>query len=146
MKHPSPPLVIKSFAKVNLYLRVINKRKDGFHNLDTLFSRIDLHDTVVLRGRGDSTINIKCAHRDVPKDRTNLCFRAADALRRQAGLSAGLDIEIKTHSRRRRLGRRVFERRKRTPGVKQVLAFKFVQGEAGGFGLRDRQRRRVFHP
>jgi len=89
------PLVIKSFAKLNLYLRVLGRRKDNFHNLDTLFVRIDLADTIIIKGRKDSLIRIKCASRHVPKDKTNLCFRAAELLRQEFKLSFGLEIEIK---------------------------------------------------
>jgi len=89
------PLVIKSFAKLNLYLRVLGRRKDNFHNLDTLFVRIELADTIILKGRKDSLIRIKCDSRHVPKDETNLCFRAAELLRQEFNLSLGLEIEIK---------------------------------------------------
>ena len=94
MKHSSLPLVIKSFAKLNLYLRVLGKRKDNFHNLDTLFVRIDLADTIILKSRKDSLIRIKCASRHVPKDETNLCFRAAELLRQKFKINSGLEIEI----------------------------------------------------
>ncbi|MDD5506023.1 MAG: 4-(cytidine 5'-diphospho)-2-C-methyl-D-erythritol kinase [Candidatus Omnitrophica bacterium] len=89
------PLVIKSFAKINLYLRVLGKRRDNFHNLDTLFARIDLADTIIIKGREDSRIRITCASRHVPKDECNLCFRAADLLRQEFKLRYGLEIEIK---------------------------------------------------
>ncbi len=95
MKRSSPPLVIKSFAKLNLYLQVLNKRKDGFHNLSTLFARIDLADTIIFRKRRDSLIKIKCAHRQVPKDETNLCYRAAALLKQDLKLSFGIEIEIR---------------------------------------------------
>ncbi|MFA7294268.1 MAG: 4-(cytidine 5'-diphospho)-2-C-methyl-D-erythritol kinase [Candidatus Omnitrophota bacterium] len=95
MKPRNEPLIIKSFAKINLYLRVLDKRRDNFHNLDTLFARIDLADTIIIKGRKDGCIRIKCDSRHVPKDETNLCFRAADLLRQEFKLSHGLEIEIK---------------------------------------------------
>ncbi|MBU0548663.1 MAG: 4-(cytidine 5'-diphospho)-2-C-methyl-D-erythritol kinase [Candidatus Omnitrophica bacterium] len=95
MKHCNIPLVIKSFAKLNLYLRVLDKRKDNFHNLDTLFVRIDLADTIILRGLKDNLIRIKCDNQHVPKNETNLCFRAAELLRQEFKLNLGLEIEIK---------------------------------------------------
>jgi len=95
MKHSRSPLVIKSFAKLNLYLQVLNKRKDNFHNLNTLFVRIDLADTIILKERKDSLIRIKCDSRHVPKDKTNFCFRAAELLKQELNLSYGLEIEIK---------------------------------------------------
>lgn len=41
-------LKLKSFAKVNLFLHVLNKREDGYHNILSLLSRIDLFDTITI--------------------------------------------------------------------------------------------------
>jgi len=95
MKHSSSPLSIKSFAKLNLYLQVLNKRKDNFHNLKTLLCRIDLADTLIFRARKDSLIKIKCSSRNVPKHKTNLCWRAAKLLQQELKLNFGVEIEIK---------------------------------------------------
>ena len=89
------PLIIKSFAKINLYLQVLSKRKDNFHNLSTLFARIDLADTLIFRKRRDSFIRIKCAHPQVPQDETNLCYRAAALLKQELNLGLGIEIELK---------------------------------------------------
>ncbi|MDO8489602.1 MAG: 4-(cytidine 5'-diphospho)-2-C-methyl-D-erythritol kinase [Candidatus Omnitrophota bacterium] len=95
MKQSSSALAVKSFAKINLYLKILSKRKDNFHNLSTLFCRIDLADTVTLKNRKDGLIRIKCASPHVPCDETNLCWRAAELLRQEFGLDFGLDIELK---------------------------------------------------
>jgi 4-diphosphocytidyl-2C-methyl-D-erythritol kinase len=92
---PLSSLVTKSFAKLNLYLQVLNKRKDNFHNLSTLFVRIDLADTIIFRKRRDNLIKIKCNSRQVPKDKTNLCYRAAALLKQELKLSSGIEIELK---------------------------------------------------
>ncbi|MDD5109259.1 MAG: 4-(cytidine 5'-diphospho)-2-C-methyl-D-erythritol kinase [Candidatus Omnitrophica bacterium] len=97
MKQSSSALAVKSFAKVNLYLQILNKRKDNFHNLNTLFCRVDLADTIILKNRQDGLIKIKCINRHVPCDRTNLCWRAAELLKQKYGLSFGLDIDIQKH-------------------------------------------------
>ena len=39
-------IALKSFAKINLGLQVLNKRSDGYHNIDSIFIQIDLHDTL----------------------------------------------------------------------------------------------------
>jgi 4-diphosphocytidyl-2-C-methyl-D-erythritol kinase len=95
MKHFHSSLAVKSFAKLNLYLQVLNKRQDNFHNLSTLFCRIDLADTVIFKNRKDGLIKIKCDSRQVPGDKTNLCWRAAELLKQELKLDSGLDIEIK---------------------------------------------------
>jgi 4-diphosphocytidyl-2-C-methyl-D-erythritol kinase len=85
---------IKSFAKINLGLEVLGRRDDGYHELRTLFQTIDLHDDVVLRPRPRG-VSISCRHPLVPRDATNLAARAAEALRRYARVSAGVEIEIR---------------------------------------------------
>jgi len=98
MKHSSSTLVIKSFAKLNLFLQVLNKRKDNFHNLKTLFCRIDLADTLIFRARKDGLIKIKCSSHNVPKDKTNLCWRAARLLQQESKLrSNGLPSNWQSH-------------------------------------------------
>ncbi|MCX5694379.1 MAG: 4-(cytidine 5'-diphospho)-2-C-methyl-D-erythritol kinase [Candidatus Omnitrophica bacterium] len=95
MKHAAVPLVVKSFAKLNLYLQVLNKRKDGFHNLNTLFARIDLADTIIFKKRKDSLIKFKCNNQQVPEDETNLCYRAAALLKQKFNVNSGVGIELK---------------------------------------------------
>ena len=41
-----PPYSIKSFAKINLGLKVLNKRLDEFHNIDSIFIEINLYDKI----------------------------------------------------------------------------------------------------
>ena len=95
MKQAFSALAVKSPAKLNLYLEVLNKRQDNFHNLNTLFCRIDLADTIIFKRRKDGLIKIKCDSRQVPGDRTNLAYRAAALLKQEFKLDFGIDIEIK---------------------------------------------------
>ncbi len=67
---------VSSPAKINLFLQVIGKRPDGYHDLRTLMCCIGLYDTIRLRF-DEKTISLDCTHPDVPRDRTNLAWRAA---------------------------------------------------------------------
>jgi 4-diphosphocytidyl-2-C-methyl-D-erythritol kinase len=88
-------LIIHSYAKLNLYLAVLNKRKDNYHNLNTIFERIDLCDRIILALRpGGHKIRIICQDPDVPADETNLCYRSAKLLFDKFHLEKGLDITI----------------------------------------------------
>jgi 4-diphosphocytidyl-2-C-methyl-D-erythritol kinase len=87
-------LVIKSYAKVNLFLEVLNKRPDNYHNLNTLFERISLSDTITLKPRRDDLIKISCDNSRVPLGKTNLCFKAAKLLKDEFNIKRGLDIKI----------------------------------------------------
>ncbi|PIP19073.1 MAG: 4-(cytidine 5'-diphospho)-2-C-methyl-D-erythritol kinase [Candidatus Omnitrophica bacterium CG08_land_8_20_14_0_20_41_16] len=90
-------LVIKSYAKLNLYLRVINKRSDNYHNLKTIFERISLADRIILKPRKDNLIKVSCNNKAVPLDEANLCFKAAKLLRDKFAAAEGLDINIAKH-------------------------------------------------
>jgi 4-diphosphocytidyl-2-C-methyl-D-erythritol kinase len=92
-----PPLsaggvTVPSYAKVNLYLDVRGKRPDGYHQLETLFERIDLADQIQIETRREKGIEFACAHPQVPEDQTNLVVRAVQAYQQATGWSAGLRI------------------------------------------------------
>ncbi len=87
-------ITLHPYAKINLYLKVLDKRKDNFHNLVTLFERIDLRDTIALRCRRDKLIKVSCAAPGVPRDNSNLCARSAQLLQDRFRLPCGFDIRI----------------------------------------------------
>jgi 4-diphosphocytidyl-2-C-methyl-D-erythritol kinase len=64
-----------SFAKVNLYLYIESKRSDGYHNLNTLMTQIDLKDDIRINFDSNS-LTIVCDHPDVPEDESNLAAKA----------------------------------------------------------------------
>ena len=88
-------LRIKAHAKVNLYLDVIRKRPDGYHEIETIFHSIGLHDDVILRKRRDRRITVACEHPDVPCDSRNLAHRAAQSLIAGMPNVTGVDITIR---------------------------------------------------
>ena len=42
-------VLLKSFSKINIGLKVFNRRPDGYHNIHTVFQEIDFHDSIVLK-------------------------------------------------------------------------------------------------
>ncbi len=87
-------MVLLSYAKLNLYLEVLNIRRDNYHNIKTVFERIDLSDRIILKSRPDKLIRIICKDSDVPEDKTNLCYRSAGLLQERFNIKTGLDIRI----------------------------------------------------
>jgi 4-diphosphocytidyl-2-C-methyl-D-erythritol kinase len=72
------PVGVRSFAKVNIGLRIGPRRADGFHHLRTVYQTIALHDRIrveLVRGTG---IEIRSKDRRVPDDETNTCWRIAE--------------------------------------------------------------------
>jgi 4-diphosphocytidyl-2-C-methyl-D-erythritol kinase len=70
---------IRAHGKINLDLRVLGTRADGFHELRTVFQAISLHDTITVVPRA-GPFAIECATAGVPLDRSNLVWKAAQAL------------------------------------------------------------------
>ncbi len=84
MPGDAPAVRVRAFAKINLALRVVGVRADGYHELLTTFQSLALHDTLTFtRARGP--FQIACDDPACPVDRTNLVWRAADAIWRAAG-------------------------------------------------------------
>ena len=81
--------VIRAHAKINLDLRVLGPRTDGFHELRTVFQTIALHDTIACTVR-EGPFALECDVAGVPLDSTNLVWRAADALWRSLRRSGPL--------------------------------------------------------
>ncbi len=73
------PVAVRAHAKINLDLRVLGMRADGFHELRTVFQAVSLHDTVECIPR-EGPFAIECDTAGVPLDGSNLVWRAADAL------------------------------------------------------------------
>jgi 4-diphosphocytidyl-2-C-methyl-D-erythritol kinase len=90
---------IRAHAKINLDLRVLGTRADGFHELRTVFQAIALHDTLTMVPR-PGPFAIECTAAGVPLDRSNLIWQAADALWRAARRSGELrDILVRLDKR-----------------------------------------------
>lgn len=83
---------MKAFAKINLGLRVLGKRADGFHDLDTVFARIGLADDLEFKLRKDGKIVVKVEGEKISQ-KDNLVFRAACLLRKHS--SQGVEITLK---------------------------------------------------
>lgn len=79
-------------AKLNLFLRILGRRDDGYHELQTVFQLLDWGDSVFLRPRSDSRLVLERGAPGVPPD-LDLGLRAARLLQREAG-AGGADIRI----------------------------------------------------
>ena len=69
---------VRAFAKINLLLRVLGRRANGYHELRTIFQSIALHDTLILR-RARGPFTLECDDENCPTDSSNLVWHAAEA-------------------------------------------------------------------
>jgi 4-diphosphocytidyl-2-C-methyl-D-erythritol kinase len=92
--HPSMTVTVRSFAKINLGLRIGPARADGFHELLTVYQTIGLHDVIrVSVGRG-SGIEIQCTDPRVPRDESNTCYRIVERAIQALRAKGRVSIEI----------------------------------------------------
>lgn len=80
-------------AKLNLDLRITGRRADGYHELESIFTLIDLQDTLDIEPRDDGRIVLHTPLSDVPPEQ-DLCVRAARALQNFSGCLKGADIRV----------------------------------------------------
>jgi len=84
---------IKAYAKINIALDVVGKRKDGYHLLRMIMQAIDLYDTIEIE-KIDSGINLKCNKHYVPTDERNLAYKAAKLFKETYSITEGVDITL----------------------------------------------------
>jgi 4-diphosphocytidyl-2-C-methyl-D-erythritol kinase len=91
------PLSVRSFAKINLGLRIGACRPDGFHDLLTLYQTIDWHDVIHLDLLPGSGIEIHCRNARVPTGSSNTCWQVAEQV--LSALKAGCRLRIEIEKR-----------------------------------------------
>ena len=99
-------LVVHAPAKVNLFLEILGKRSDGYHDLETLMVSVGMYDTLTFMEDQTGKIRLRCFEGSpvgslprvrsapLPVDGDNLVVRAADLLRSRAGVGQGIRIEL----------------------------------------------------
>jgi 4-diphosphocytidyl-2-C-methyl-D-erythritol kinase len=87
------PLPWPAPAKLNLFLHILGRRPDGYHELQTCFQFVDLSDEITLEVRTDGAIRRSADIAGVAED-ADLCVRAARALQAAAGCQLGANISV----------------------------------------------------
>lgn len=85
---------LPAYAKINLSLRVVGKRADGYHELDTYFLQIDLADKLFFELTSADEFTLSCNWADVPLDETNLCSRAFRLVSQAVGKCVGVRLHL----------------------------------------------------
>lgn len=93
----SVPLSVRVLApaKINLVLRILDRRTDGYHNLWSLMQTVGVEDEIIISQTGaGSTVALHCDDPSLKTDSSNLVYRAAMAVMEQSGRMEGLDITL----------------------------------------------------
>lgn len=85
-------ITINSHAKINIFLHILGKRQDGYHDLYTLFTKIGLHDT--LKVTHSETQTITCDNPDIPTDEKNIISKVDKILKAEYGIKDNFTTQI----------------------------------------------------
>jgi 4-diphosphocytidyl-2-C-methyl-D-erythritol kinase len=80
-------------AKINLYLHILGRRPDGFHELETLMCPVSLFDDLEME-EVDRGIHLQVEGADLPADSSNLAYRAAAAVLEKSGVAKGVRMHL----------------------------------------------------
>ena len=86
-------ITLKAPAKINLFLKIINRRPDGYHEVISLMQKVELFDILELSREGE-TVRLSCPGSDLPEDQDNLVYRAAQAFIAATGKKTGIRIYL----------------------------------------------------
>ena len=85
-------MIIPSYAKINLGLKIINKRRDGLHNIESVFLQISLHDSLTFSSSNKFSIiskGISC-----PTNQNNILFKVIDILKKEYDININVKVLI----------------------------------------------------
>ncbi|MFH1862114.1 MAG: 4-(cytidine 5'-diphospho)-2-C-methyl-D-erythritol kinase, partial [bacterium] len=89
-----PSLVYEAKAKVNVGLRILGQRPDGYHEIWSILQEINLTDEIWMQDASDLSFSLTCNQKKLPTDDQNLCIRAAKLLHQVTGYPRGVALRL----------------------------------------------------
>lgn len=84
----------KAYAKINLGLDVLRRREDGYHELRMIMQTVDICDDLLFERTAEPGIAIRTDREELPLDRGNLIYRAAELLFREKKMAEGVRVTL----------------------------------------------------
>jgi len=84
---------LKAPAKINLFLEILGKRDDGYHEIETVMQEIDLVDNLQFEEIQEG-VKLKCNDKNIPSDENNLVCKAANLILNECGIRKGVLISL----------------------------------------------------
>ena len=91
--HKKNIISLKAHAKVNLFLEILGKRDDGYHEIETIMQEIDLADNLKFEEIQEG-IRLECNNKNIPINQDNLVCKAANLILKECGIKKGVLINL----------------------------------------------------
>ena len=91
--HKKNVISLKAPAKVNLFLEILGKRDDGFHEIETIMQEIDLADSLQFEETQEG-VTLECNNKNIPANQDNLVCKAANLILEECGIKKGVLINL----------------------------------------------------
>lgn len=88
-------VIRKAYAKINLGLDVVRKRSDGYHEVRMIMQTVDLYDVLTFTRNKAPGISVVTDKKELPGDKSNLVYKAAELLVKQYSIEEGIRIELR---------------------------------------------------
>ena len=91
--HKKNIINLKAYAKVNLFLEILGKRDDGYHEIETIMQEIDLADNLQFEETQEG-VKLECNNKNIPINQDNLVCKAANLILKECGIKKGVLIDL----------------------------------------------------
>ncbi len=87
-------LTMTARAKINLTLKVLGRRENGYHDIESIMQLLEFGDDVSVEWTHAPGIAVTCSKEDLPTDENNIAYRAAELMQKTYGISGGFKIHL----------------------------------------------------
>ncbi|MBQ9914986.1 MAG: 4-(cytidine 5'-diphospho)-2-C-methyl-D-erythritol kinase [Clostridia bacterium] len=87
-------LTMTAKAKINLTLKVLGRRENGYHDIQSIMQLLEFGDEVSVEWQNTPGIRVTCSQKDLPTDENNIAYRAAELMQKTYGISGGFQIHL----------------------------------------------------
>ena len=88
-------MILKAPAKINLFLEILNKRQDGYHNIESIMHTVSLFDILEFELKEENKIDLICiGNNNVSNDKNNLVYKAVIKFKEQYNINKGIKIKL----------------------------------------------------
>lgn len=89
-----PPIRLRAFAKINLGLKILSRRPDGYHEIRTVYQTLALCDRLEISFQSKRSIEVECDDASIPTGKENLVYRAAESWMKSRKWRAGVRVRL----------------------------------------------------